>query len=244
MIDIFEKYAPRWRRIVRDYALDVWLGKADDDTRLDYDLAASRFARSYRHALETYYKDKGMNVYRGTLDGKMHEWLKGQQALRESLEITIKERQDELVTSEIEKLRFNKDADAQKMLNKLYDAKKGENVYKVFSFAEHFNDRAEQIGDDNAFELGREINETVIKLYSEIYIWETQRDKRVRGTHKKLRGKCFRFDDPPTTVTKSGKRHTGNPGTDWGCRCYAVIPEKTRKPLRGYVVYENDSRAA
>lgn len=238
MIDVFEKYAPRWRRVVRDYALRVWDDNADEDARLDYDLKASLFARSYRRALENHYKEKGIKVYRGTLDGKMKGWLDNQQAMRDTLANLVKTRQSELVAKEIERLRTAKDPDAQKMLNKLYEAKEGENVYKVFSFAEHFEDKAEQIGDDNAYELGREINETVIKQHSEVYIWDTQRDKKVRETHRKLRGKCFRFDDPPTTVTKSGKEHTGNPGTDWGCRCFATIPAKPQKPLRGYKVYE------
>lgn len=238
MIDVFEKFAPRWRRVVRDYAFDVWYKQDTEEARLDYDLKASLFARSYRRALENFYKEKGMNVYRGTLDGKTREWLNSQQALRSSIETMIQTRQGQLVDKEIERLRFNKDADAQKMLNRIYEAKENENVFKVFSFGEHFEDRAKQLGDDNAYELGRNINETVIQLYSDIYIWETQRDKKVRTTHRKLRELCFRFDDPPTTVTKGGREHTGNPGTEWGCRCFARIPEKPKKPLRGYVVYE------
>ena len=238
MIDVFEKYAPRWRRVVRQYALDVWGNKTTDKTRLDYDYHASIFARTYRHALELYYKDRSMNVYRGTLDGKMYEWLRNQQALRDTIGTAITTRQDELTAKEIERLRSDDSYTAQKMLNKIYEAKDNENVYKVFSFADHFKDRAEQIGDDNAYELGTQINETVIKSYSDRYIWNTQRDKAVRYTHRKLQGKCFLFDDPPTTVTKSGKEHKGNPGSDWSCRCWAEIPLKPKKPLRGYIVHE------
>lgn len=239
MIDLFEKLAPKWRRVVKNYAFAVWDKKADDDTRLEYDLQASSFARRYRHAMEEHYAKKGMNVYRGTLDGKMYEWIKNQQALRESIETMIATRQDELTAKEIERLRTDDSATAQKMLNKIYEAKENENVYKIFSFADNFKDRAEQIGDDNAYDLGTGLNESIIKQFTDRYIWHTQRDKRVRETHRKLNGKCFLFDDPPTTVTKSGKQHTGNAGSDWGCRCFAEIPSKPVKPLRGYVVREH-----
>jgi uncharacterized protein with gpF-like domain len=238
MINIFEQYAPRWKNVIRDYALDAWMQRLTDETRLDYDLKASRFARSYRHALEDYYKDEGIRIYRGTLDGKMNEWIRNQQALRESIETMVQTRKDSVVMKEMEKLKAGKSADAQKMLNKIYEAKEGENVYKVFSFADNFKDKAEQIGDDNAYELGRDINEAVLTQLSDIYIWDTQHDKRVRDTHKQLYKKCFRFDDPPTCVSKSGKSETGNPGNFWGCRCWASIPNKPMKPLLGYVVYE------
>jgi uncharacterized protein with gpF-like domain len=46
------------------------------------------------------------------------------------------------------------------------------------------------------------------------------------------------FADPPTTVTTAGRRHTGNPGTEWGCRCYAEIAPEREKALQNYIVYE------
>lgn len=224
MIDLFERLAPQWKNAVRKYAFSLWKGEDEFDL---FNERAERFAKRYRRELEEHYRLRGLRVYRGTLDGKVHEWLERQRALRDTLPIAIKERKEKV-----------KD-DYQKYLNETFGAKKNENVYKVFSFADHFEKKSEQIGDDNAYDLGREINEGIIGQFTDRYIWTTQRDRRVRDTHRKLAGKCFLFDDPPTTVTKSGRVHTGNPGTDWGCRCWAEIPLKNIKPLRGYIVHEH-----
>lgn len=238
MFDLFEKYSKTWSNAVRDYARAVWNDEDDEDARAEFDSRARLFSKRYRHALERHYAAKGMRVYRGTLDGKVKEWLTVQYALRDSMKEMVKDRQNVIVQREIERLQKQKDYTAQEALNKIYEAREGENVYKVFSFGEHYQDRAEQIGDDNAYTLGTVLNEGIIQEFSDRYIWATQRDKRVRTTHRKLRGKCFLFDDPPTEVFKNGKTHTGNPGTAWGCRCWAEIPTKPCKPLRHYEVHE------
>jgi hypothetical protein len=240
MNNLFEQFAPRWRSAVRDYARAIWNDEDSDDARTKFNSRASLFSRRYRYALETHYAAKGMRVYRGTLDGKVKEWLNVQYALRDSMDEMIKDRQNVIVQREIERLQKQESYTAQEALNKIYEARENENVYKVFSFGEHYQDRAEQIGDENAYNLGTELNEGIIREFSDRYIWNTQRDRSVRKTHRKLRKKCFLFDDPPTTVTKSGKRHTGNPGTDWGCRCWAGMPTKPVKPLRHYEVRECD----
>lgn len=238
MINIFEKYAPFWRRAVRDFAKAVWNDEEDDDARELFNGRARIFSKRYRNALERHYAARGMRVYRGTIDGKVYEWLTNQYALRDSLKEMVSQRQSEIVAREIERLQKQESYTAQEALNKVYKAKEGENVYKVFSFGDHYKDRSEQIGEENAFALGTAVNEGIIKEFSDRYIWTTQRDRSVRKTHRKLDKKCFLFADPPTEVLKSGKEHTGNCGTAWGCRCYAVIPIKPTKPLRGYKVYE------
>ena len=238
MIDIFEKYAPQWRRAVKEYARAVWNEEDSIDAREVYDARARLFSKRYRHALEQHYAALGMRVYRGTLDGKVHEWLSVQGALRDSMKEMVTNRQSEVVQKEIARLIKEDSYTAQEALNKVYEARDGENVYKVFSFNDHYKDKAEQIGDENAYALGTAVNEGIIKEYSDRYIWMDQRDKKVRYTHRKFAKKCFLFDDPPTEVSKSGKVHKGNPGTAWGCRCYATIPNKPIKPLRGYIVHE------
>lgn len=242
MIDIFELYAPRWRNAVKAYAFDVWNGKDSEDAQETYNKKAFLFSRAYRRALENHYQNKGMRVYRGTLDGKVNEWLATQFALRDTLPVMIATRQGELMTREIERLRNDESATAQKMLNKLYDAKEGENVFKVFSFAGNYKDRAEQIGDENAYDLGTKINEGIITQFSDRYCWQTQRDKRVRDTHQQLSNLCFLFDDPPTEISKSGKSYTGNPGSNFGCRCWSDVADRKAKPNRHYVVREGKRR--
>jgi hypothetical protein len=238
VIDIFEKYAPQWRRAVKEYARAVWNDEDSIEAREEYDARARLFSKRYRHALEQHYAARGMRVYRGTLDGKVHEWLSVQGALRDSMKEMVSNRQNEIVQKEIARLQKEDSYTAQEALNKVYEARKGENVYKVFTFADNYKDKAEQIGDENAYSLGTIVNEGIIKEFSDRYIWTTQHDKRVRSTHRQLSKKCFLFDDPPTEVFKSGKVHRGNPGTAWGCRCYAAIPLKPSKPLRGYKVHE------
>ena len=238
MIDIFEQYAPRWSNAVKAYALDVWQNNDSDDARETYNRKALLFSRAYRRALERHYAEKGMRIYRGTLDGKVNDWLASQYALRDTLPIMIETRQGELLTREINRLKNDESATAQKLLNKIYDAKENENVYKVFSFAGSYKDKAEQIGDENAYDLGTKINEEIIGQFSDRYFWRTQRDRRVRDTHRQLADTCFLFSDPPTEVMRNGTRHTGNPGSAWGCRCWADVADKKTKPKRGFKAYE------
>jgi len=63
------------------------------------------------------------------------------------------------------------------------------------------------------------------------YIWQTQRDDRVRDRHRELEGTVQRWDDPPEIDDKGTK---GNPGDAWNCRCNAVpvIPQATAEDPR------------
>jgi uncharacterized protein with gpF-like domain len=237
MLNIFEKFAPRWRNAVARYAKAAWTGNLSVYADWTYNKQAVHFASEYRHAMELHYADKGMRVYRGTLDGYVNEWLKKQQALKDTLKIVATEKQDNLVKKALEELKDTKDA--QKVIDKIYGAKLNEEVYKVFSFKDNFEAFSKQHGDDAAFELGTGMNEGIIKQFSDRYFWKTQKDKKVRPTHEMLQGKCFMFSDPPTTIDKYGNRHTGNPGTDYGCRCWAERAPEKEKPLRGFVVKES-----
>jgi hypothetical protein len=237
MNDIFERFAPRWRTAVTRFSRALWYGVDDEKAVEDYNGSATYFSREYRHALEGHYRKKGMNVYKGTLDGWVWEWLKKQDALKETLKVIAQEKQNTLVEKEIERLKETRDPQA--MIDKLYDAKENETVYRVFSFKDHMKDRAEQIGDDNAYDLGTGINERIIQNFSDKYFWRTQKDRRVRDTHRQLAGKIFLFADPPTTVDKYGRRFTGNPGTAYGCRCWSDIAQPEEKALRQYIVYED-----
>ena len=48
--------------------------------------------------------------------------------------------------------------------------------------------------------------------------WSTSNDGRVRGEHKHLQGKIFRWDE--AVIDEHG--NTGNPGDAFGCRCIAI----------------------
>jgi hypothetical protein len=229
MIHVFEKFAPRWRNAVTRFARAIWYGEDDKEAEILYDNQALRFSKAYRHAMEKYYAEKGMNVYRGTLDGYVMNWLRKQDAMKETLRVTAADKQNKLVADEMKRLA--KEKDPQAMLDRLYEAKENETVYKVFSFKDNFKDLAAQHGDENAFELGTGINERIVQKYSDRYFWRTQKDKRVRNTHQQLEAKCFLFTDPPTTIDKYGHRHTGNAGSDFGC-----VPSGTRIRLNSDIV--------
>ena len=237
MINIFEKHAPEYRRIVRKYALDVWHGRAGKKNFLR---KVELFKRKYHADLIKHYQDKGIKIYRGTIDAKANQWQVDQLALAESIKVIAAAKKNKLIAQQFDELRKTKPADVQKMLNKIYltsDAiASGESVYKVFSFKENFEARAMQLGEESAFDLGSEINHAVLIESGDRYEWNTQQDKRVRDTHKKLNGKVFLYSDHPTTIDKYGKRHTGPPGTDYGCRCFESQARKKGKVWKNYVV--------
>jgi len=104
------------------------------------------------------------------------------------------------------------------------------------SFTANLSRRAVQIGEDAAFELGRDLNHDVVSANTDTYRWRNQGDSRVRKTHRKLGDKIFSYNSPPTTIDKYGHTHTGNPGTDWGCRCWE--DPVFGKPLLNYVAKE------
>lgn len=56
------------------------------------------------------------------------------------------------------------------------------------------------------------------------YRWVTSGDKSVRDSHRKMNGKVFKWDDPPTLSDGT----VGHPGTFPNCRCYAepILPEE------------------
>lgn len=242
MTDIFKKLAPRWRRVVRDYALTIWKKKNTPKTLEKYNTQAGLFALKYKRELELYYDRKDIQVYRGTIEGKVNDWITRQNATVDTLRVIAMAKKEKLIGDEFAKLSSAQNPDVQKMLNKIYAVKKGENVYRAFSFGENFEARAEQIGEENAFELGRDINEAVLSEDNDRYLWRNQDDGRVRYTHddapKGFGGLVFLFSDPPTEISIYGAVHTGNPGTAWGCRCFADTAPTRAKAKRHYVVHE------
>lgn len=240
MIDVFKKFAPRYKKLVRRYALKVWKNKATKKTRNEFFDSAERFQKQYKRALVEYYEEKDINIYRGTIDAKAAQWLKDQKALIASVEVIAKAKKNNLIAEQFEKLKESETGGVQKMLNKIYlskeDIEAGGEVYKVFSFADNLEDRAEQLGEESSFDLGRDINQAVLEDAGETYKWQTQEDAKVRKTHRMLAKKIFSWGDPPTTIDKYNNKHTGHPGTDWGCRCYAV-PARG-KPLLNFVAKE------
>jgi SPP1 gp7 family putative phage head morphogenesis protein len=56
------------------------------------------------------------------------------------------------------------------------------------------------------------------------YIWRTSEDGTVREDHDRLKGKRFKYAEPPIVDKRTGRRE--NPGKDFQCRCHAdpVLP--------------------
>ena len=48
---------------------------------------------------------------------------------------------------------------------------------------------------------------------TDLYVWRTQQDSKVRGAHRIHDGRSFSWSSPPPT---------GHPGQDFNCRCQAI----------------------
>jgi len=240
MINVFEKHEKPYQRIVRRLAIDIWNNRADNET---FDLFYSRawkFRKYYERDLVKYYREKNIHIYYGTIKAKADQWYMDQSALIETLLSVTDIKKNNIKNELVEDYIKDKSPKTQKLLNDLYlsEAEKAEGgrVLRVYSFKDNLEKKAEQLGSQSAFDLGSEINDAVLGEQYDAYDWNTQEDKRVRKTHRKLNKKTFLYSDPPTTIDKYGRTHTGNCGTDWGCRCFATPP--TGKPKRNYVVRE------
>ncbi len=228
MIDIFKRLAPSYANVVRKLGVDVWYDRADFDQFIS---SAERFRRRYERELIEYYRRMKYPFRRSEIRDLSDEWLADQVTIFGK----VKEVADEKKKNLQIKLDEVKDRKREEVSKLIEDAKRHEGrIVRVLSFADNLEKRSKQIGEDQAFELATKINHQVVEKISGVYVWKTQEDNRVRTTHRKLANKIFAYDDPPTTIDKYGHTHTGNPGTDWGCRCWEEAARG--KPLRGYVV--------
>lgn len=231
MIDVFERLAPAYGRIVRKLALDVWYDRANVGEFLH---KADFFRRRYENQLTEFFKDRGYLYRPRRIRDLSRRWLSDQLLIPRKLE-TISALKKGKIIEDLSELS----AEAKKEAIKLYQGARlppEGRVSPVLSFSENLMARAVQLGEESAFALGRDINSDTVRLNSDVYRWCTQEDKAVRPTHRKLARKLFSVDDPPTTVDRYGHTHTGNPGTDWGCRCWEEPAQG--KPLSRFVAHE------
>jgi hypothetical protein len=227
LIDIFKRLAPSYANIVRRLGIDVWYDRADFDTFID---AAERFKRRYERELAEHYRKMNYPFRLSEIRDLADEWLADQVTIFGKVQEVADEKKNDLQN----KLNESKDAKREEVSQLIQEARRHEGgIARVVSFSDNLEKRSEQIGEDQAFELATKINHHVVEKLSGVYLWKTQEDNRVRKTHRKLANKIFAYDDPPTTIDKYGHTHTGNPGTDWGCRCWEEAAKG--KPLRGYI---------
>ncbi len=238
MINVFEKLAPRYKRLVRRFALDVWKDRATKAHTKKFLEDADRFKRAYEKELTKHYRDEEIKIFPGTITAKANQWLADQVALAESIRVIARAKKAKMIAEEFDAMRKNESADVQKALDRIYLTKKdieaGGSVYRVFSFAENLEAKAMQIGEESAFDLGREVNNAVFAANEDVFQWNTQGDHAVRWTHKRMAKRNFYFNDPPTTIDEYGNKHTGLCGTDFGCRCFSS-KRGTGKVYRGFV---------
>lgn len=218
--------APAYGRVLRKFALDAWYGRAD---KADFIDAADRFRRRYEADLMAHYRKVGYPFRPAQIRAEADAWLADQVTLADKVEEVAAEKKDTLA-EELDVLRAGKIEEVKFLLS----GKPEGRVSPVVSFSRNFEDKAVQMGEEAAFDLAKEINHAVVSGMGDVYRWTSQEDKVVRKTHRRLNGKLFTYSDPPTTIDEYGRAHTGNPGSDWGCRCIEV-PAKGR-PLRNYTV--------
>ena len=240
MIDVFKKHEKHYQRIVRKFAIDVWKERATKETYSDFYKRVFSFRKKYERDLVEYYAERKIKIYYGTIKEKADQWEKDQRILVETIQSVSDAKKGKIKEEVFDNYIKIKSPKMQKLLNDLYltdtEKKAGTDVYRVYSFSENLLDKSEQLASQSAFDLGKDINHEIISENGEKYKWQSQEDNVVRKTHRKLNGKTFLYSDPPTTVDKYGRRHTGHPGTDWGCRCYEM--PSNAKPLSNYIVTE------
>lgn len=230
MIDVFERLAPAYSRIVRKFAIDVWYDREDVNAFLQ---RAEFFRRRYAHELTDFFKKQKYAFNPKRIRELSSLWLADQVTTSRKIR-TIADLKKGRLSEELAEMDELKKAEVLSLLD---GAGQPEGkIVPVVSFSRNLAARAEQIGEDEAFSLGREINHDVVSVMSDVYFWRSQKDRRVRYTHRKLADKRFSYNSPPTTVDRYGHRHTGNPGTDWGCRCFEE--PGTGRPLLNYIVVE------
>lgn len=225
MIDVFERLAPEYGRIVRKLAIDIWYDRANVS---DFLRKANFFRRRYERDLTKYFKEIEISIAPDRIKELSQRWLTDQMLIPRKLAEIAEKKKDRIAA---EKMNETQKAEVLDMLSNPRE-REGK-VSRVVAFSDNLEARALQIGEDSAFDLGREINHAAVSGASDTYRWTSQEDSRVRRTHQKLNGKIFSYNSPPTTIDQYGHTHTGNPGADYSCRCYEVPAEG--KPLIGYV---------
>lgn len=230
MIDIFERLAPAYGKIVRKLAIDTWYNRADVG---NFFHKADFFRRKYERELSEHFKNVGYRYSPRRLKDLSRRWLADQMLIPRKLE-TISQLKKGKLIDDFSDLTEETRAEVMRLYQ---GAQRPEGkVSPVVSFAENLEARAIQLGEDAAFELGRDMNSDTVRTNSNTYDWNTQEDRQVRPTHRILAGKTFDYNDPPTTIDRYGRKHTGNCGTDWGCRCWET--PGTGKPLHGFIARE------
>lgn len=229
MIDIFERFAPQYSSVLRRFALDVWFDRADVDSLLR---SAGHFKKRYEAELIQRFRRRGLSFSPSRIKELSDLWLAEQLTTSKRI-IDISEQKKKKLNNEIETVESIERGKVELFGLPKTETKGLARVLPDTTFSGNLARRALQIGEEEAFALGRDLNHFVVSTNSDVYKWMSQNDNRVRTTHQILHGKLFSYNSPPTTKDKYGHVHTGNPGTDWGCRCWEE--EARGKPLIGFI---------
>lgn len=256
-LKLYFKFSPRYQSMVRGYARLVWANKATDSDRIKFFKRLEKFKNMYQRNLEIIYKN--VNIHPGTIEAKANQWLSDQKHLILNIHTIAESKKTNLKEALIKQLNQPRGISPEKIkrvqeqVDTLYlspEERREQNVSYVKSFdlakifkkhEKNFNTemkrRINQLADQEIFDLSKDVNETVIKKETNTYTWMTMGDSKVRKTHAKFANKHFSFDDHPTSIYKSGRRFTGPPGTDYGCRCW-MIPGGEGKVFKNYSAKE------
>lgn len=228
MINIYKKFTPSFQNIVRQYAIDCWYGRESEAKFLK---RVQGFRKRYESEILKYYRSIGMIVSPKDIEEISLRWQAEQVLLAEKIKKHIKKK-------EKEKLEEKKD-EIKKEIEKRYEDSKDPKRLKKFvpviesisagKMDKDFIKKPNQIGDESAFDLISEINGKILNTFGDTFDWQTQEDNNVRKTHRKMNKKTFRWDNLPKIDGEEVE-----PGSQWGCRCYAK--KGTKKPLLNYSI--------
>src|SRR5690606_32490860 len=158
---------------------------------LEFFRKAERYRRRYVRDLSEHYRALGMHYRPAEINRLSEQWLQDQIITAQKVQSVSQEKKNRL-SEEMDKLITEKRVEVKRLLDG--SAKPEGRVSPVIAFSDNFEAKAMQMGEQAAFDLSTEINHAVVQGISDVYVWTSQEDARVRKTHRMLNGKKFSFN--------------------------------------------------
>lgn len=227
MQNLFKKFTPSFQNIVQKYAVDCWYGR---ESEKDFLKKVSNFRKKFEKEIIEFYKKRKYKIDYKEIQNLSLTWQAEQLATAGKIKANIKQKEQKQILEKKEEILKDQkklfDDASKKKPRDFTPVIKGLTAGKMDS---DFLKKSKQIGDQSAFDFITEINNLVVKDNSENFDWTSQKDNKVRKTHKKLNGKTFSWNNLPKIDSEEVF-----PGSQWGCRCMAVPSKK--KALKNYSI--------
>ena len=258
--DIYD-YADRFEKLLNDYKILCIKrgGMITPEEELQFDNRIKYFTNTCIKVVIKQLSKDGINITEEELENKRNQFINHYRNVFRSVKNlsigTSKNLLDTLksIDPELEELPTRKDikelldkdvkektdkvsSDTVKDIIEEHETKKVEDAYKYYSEKkDDINKSVSILGKSEGFKLIIDIQKDYIHDTTETFIWVTEKDSKVRCTHRRCHGMRFRFDNPPEI---DGIKRL--PSEDWNCRCYYGVPKGNEKVMLNYVVSRKD----